>query len=194
MNKTLTTAVLALMSSAIVSVVSIAPAQPKTVRPELVPGPGGVAYAVKAFLELQEGAESTAPLLVDSSHDLEFGFADNKLEQTKKGEETVAAFLDVGMLGKPIAARTAKDFVQQLGQHVASKKQDERVLTHQIDAIRANCQSEACSLAVVEFTRIYTQGGGKQMHVPMRATALLRYEQAEGSNFRIYHWHASRAR
>jgi len=189
MNKTLTTALLALMSSAIVSVGST-----EAVQPKVVPGPGGVAYAVKAFLELQEGAESAAPLLVDSRHDLEFGFADGKLEQTKKGKETVSAFLDVGMLGKPIAARTAKEFAQQLGKHVASKKKDARVLTHQIDAIRANCQSEACSLAVIEFTRIYTQGGGKQMHVPMRATALLRYEQAEGSNFRIYHWHASRAR
>lgn len=189
MNKTLTTAFLALLSSAFVSVRGTAPSAPLP-----VPGPGGVAIAIKAFLERQEGGQTTAPLLADSAHDLEFTYSGDKLEQVKKEKESVPAFLDVGMNGKPFAARSAKKFVTQIDNLVASKKAEERLLTHEIGAIRANCQSAQCSLAVVEFTRIYTVGGGKQMHVPMRATALMKYEQTEGANFRIYHWHASPAR
>ncbi|MFT6082912.1 MAG: hypothetical protein ACJAQZ_004995 [Planctomycetota bacterium] len=36
--------------------------------------------------------------------------------------------------------------------------------------------------------------GAAALHVPMRATALMKYEQAEGAHFKIYHWHASPAR
>lgn len=189
MNKTLTAALLALTSSAFVSFGSTAPS-----RPAPVPGPGGVASAIKTFLDRQEAGESALPLLVDSRHEIELSFDGDKIEQVKKDKESVPSFLDVGMLGKPIAARTAKQFASLLGKRVASDKGEERVLAHEIGSIRANCMSEACSLAIVEFTRIYTVSGGKQMHVPMRATALVRYEQAEGTNFRIYHWHASRAR
>lgn len=186
MNKTLTTAFFALLSSAFVCVRGTAPSQPLP-----VPGAGGVAIAIKAFLERQEGGQTTAPLLANIAHDVEFTYSGDNLEQVKRGKERVPAFLDVGMNGKPFAARFAKEFVTQIDNLVASKKADGRVLTHEIGAIRANCQSPECSMAVVEFTRIYTVGGGKQMHVPMRATALMKYERTEGANFRIYHWHAS---
>lgn len=199
MNKTLTTAVLALCGSAIATVSSLAPTastmpDAPAIPGPAIPGPGGVAIAVKAFLERQEAGKSTAPLLADIAHDLELRFDGDKLDQVKKGQESAPAFFDVGYDGKPFAARTAKQFVAQVQKRVASKDKDARVLGHEIGKIRANCQSAECSLAMVEFTRIYTVGGGKQMHVPMRATALMKYERTEGADFKIYHWHASPAR
>ena len=188
MNKTLTTALLALLGSAFVSV---APPAPSAVP---VPGPGGVAIAIKAFLERQENGASTAKLLSDSAHDLEFHYDGAELKQTEAGKESTPCFLDVGCDGKPFSARTAKVFVTQLSDLVASNDKESRVLTHEIGKIKANCHSGECSVAVVEFTRVYTVGGGKQMHVPMRATALMKYEVTEGASFRIYHWHASPAK
>tara|TARA_R110002096_G_scaffold170339_1_gene342656 strand:- start:3863 stop:4432 length:570 start_codon:yes stop_codon:yes gene_type:complete len=189
MNKTLTTALLAVLGSAIATIGSSAPSTPPP-----IPGPGGVAIAIKAFLERQETGKTTAPLLAESAHDLEFAFAGDKLDQVKAGKQTAPSFLDVGYDGKPFCSRSTKQFVTQIDNLVASKEQDARVLTHKIGRIRANCQSAECSLAVVEFTRIYTVGGGKQMHVPMRATALMKYERTEGANFKIFHWHASSAK
>jgi hypothetical protein len=189
MNKTLTTALLALLGSAIATVGSSAPLTPPPIR-----GPGGVAIALKAFLEVQESGKTTAPLLADSGNDLEFTYDGDKLEQVDEDKQTAPAFLDVGYDGKPFQARTAKEFVTQIDNVVASKGKGARVLTHKIGKIRANCQSGECSIAVIEFTRIYTVGGGKRMHVPMRATALMKYERTEGSSFKIYHWHASPAR
>src|SRR5690606_5811531 len=150
--------------------------------------------ASRAFLGRQERGASPATLLCDSAHGLEFYFDDAKLEQTESGKEMTAAFLDVDCDGKPFGARTATQFATKIDERIASNEKQARVLTHEIGKIKANCHSGDCSIGVVEFTRVYTVGGGKQMHVPLRATAIMKYELTDGASFRIYHWHASPAK
>lgn len=191
MNKTLTSVMLALLGGGTL-LPCLSPA-PATIPGYMIPGPGGAAIAVTEFFARQEGSEATAALLHDSPGDVEFIYEEGALALAPKDAVATPAFFDIGADGRPFASRLARDFAKGVAAKIATNKGANRVLDHRVDAIRANCHSKSCSQALVEFTRIYTIGGGKQMHVPMRATALLRYDDAK-SSFVIYHWHASRAK
>jgi len=108
-------------------------------------------------------------------HRTEFG-ARNRWRWQKPGAEAKDG--EPNVLGSVALLEAAKEFVTQIDNFVASKEKGARVLTHKIGKIRVSCQSGECSIAVIEFTRVYTAGGGKRMHVPMRATALMKYELA----------------
>ncbi|MFN3244088.1 MAG: hypothetical protein ACE37K_21455 [Planctomycetota bacterium] len=190
MHKTLTTGLSALFA-ALLAGPMFRPTADSAPQPPLLPGPGGVAAAVTTFLERLDQGAGVRPLLDVSAHDLEFVFDDGAMKQAGKGDARVPSFQELGPRG-PFAARTTAQFAAQLGKLVATDAGASRKVTTTVDRIRANCQSEACSLATVEFTRRYEVDGAEPVEHQLRATALLRWERNELGDFRIYHWHASR--
>lgn len=157
-----------------------------------LPGPGGVATAVVEFLQRLDAAGDVTGLLVDRRHDVDFVLENGRLEMA--GEHAAPmVFFDVAADGTPVAAATAAAFAAQLRQQVARDARSAVALRSEVSMLRANCDAETCSLAIVSFDRHYTDAAGREHSVPMQATALLRYERgASGGAFRIYHWHASR--
>lgn len=187
MKTRLSTLVLTLLGSAFLSAphVSTAPQPP-------VPGPGGVATTVLDFLErLDEGKDAVA-LLVERNGDSEFVLdADGGLQLAE--QPCTAAFVDVSQTGHVISAMRAQTF-DALDKKCAALRDDGcGDVRSEVRSLRCNCESERCSLAVVEFDRVYSEDGVERVRVPMRATALLQWVGGEGAAFRIYHWHASRA-
>lgn len=184
MHKTVTAALSALLAS---SFFHLSPAP----RPPALPGPGGVAAALTTLFERLDAGEGVQTLFDVAGPDLEFVFVDGSMQQAAKGEMRVPSFHGVGPAGEPFAARDAAGFAVDLGKRVASDEGGRRRVRTTVDRIRANCQSEQCSLATVDFTRRYERAGQKPLEQKLRATALLRWERHELGDFRIYHWHAS---
>lgn len=177
--------VIALLGSSFVPL-----ARPHTAAPP-VPGPGGVAAAVQAFLRCQDEGKDSGSLLGGRAHGVEFTIgADGSLQQAEA--DATPAFLDVTAAGVPFEAADPQAFAKVLAAKVGSDAASGRTLHTEVRRIRANCESERCSLAVVDFDRVYATGKESQ-RVPMRATVLLRFERSDAGDFRIYHWHASRA-
>lgn len=157
-----------------------------------VPGPGGVATAVLDFLGRQDAAGDVGAQLVDRRHDVDFAVQDGKLEMAAEGARP-DVFFDLAADGAPVAAADAAGFTKLLLGRVARDASAAAALRTEVRSIRANCDAETCSLAIVAFDRHYTDAAGHERRVPMQATALLRYDrEAPGGAFRIYHWHASR--
>ncbi|MCK5943837.1 MAG: hypothetical protein KAI24_17770 [Planctomycetes bacterium] len=186
MHKTLTAVIAALLGS---SFVPVDPA-PLPAAP-MLPGPGGVAATVTRFFERLDAGKDVAPMLDVERHDLEFAFVDGVMKQVPDKEAAVPCFHDVAADGTPFAARSVAAFVTALDHRVASQPEQGRAVQTEVERIRANCQSEACSLAVVDFTRTYRTGEDQVVRRKLRATALLRWERHEQGDFRIYHWQAS---
>jgi len=187
MHKTLTALFAALLGSSLMQ-----PNAEPVPQPPVLPGPGGVADAVKTFLERLDDGADVKPLLAGSHPDLEFVFVDGAMKQASKEQARVPSFQDLDAQGRPFATRTVGDFVGHLDKLVATDAGLGREVTTTIDRIRANCQSEQCSLATVEFTRSYALADDRKCEHKMRATVLLRWERNKLGDFRIYHWHASR--
>ncbi|MCA8977396.1 MAG: hypothetical protein KDC98_21925 [Planctomycetes bacterium] len=185
MNKLLTSTLLVLFGGAGLS----APWSRATAAP--IPGPGGVAVAVRDFLQCLDEGGDPAGLLADEKYAVDMVVrADGGLGQAAEGTR-VAVFFDVAADGTPLSATTAADFAAQAASKVAASERAARALRTEIGTIRAACDSERCSWSVVDFERVYTMAGA-EVRVPMRASALLRYVGSEAPNFRIYQWHASR--
>lgn len=191
MHKTLIPAVAGLLSAALATF----PAAPDGAAHAAPPrGPGGVALAVQTFLDGLDRGEPVTTLLVDERHDLEFTFDDGALVVVDEEDTTVAAWADVDATGAPFSAGTAAAFCKALQARVATDDKAGRKVRSEAVRVRANCASEQASMAIVEFTRCVTAAGAAEVRVPMRATALMRYNRnpkVPGQNFEIYHWHAS---
>lgn len=177
--------VLALLGSSFVPLATNRPAAPP------VPGPGGVAAAVQAFLRCQDEGKDPGALLGGRAYGLEFSVGADATLQPAEGDAT-PAFLDVTADGIPFDAAEPQAFAKALAAKVGPDPATGRTLRTEVRRIRANCESERCSLAVVDFDRVYATGEHSQ-RVPMRATVLLRWERSDAGDFRIFHWHASRA-
>ena len=134
--------------------------------------------------------EALEAALVDENHCVEVTADEASGRLVETPDRRSAVFYDVSVDGEPFAAASSEEFVHSLERAVA--RSEERSLQTRIRTIRANCLSEACSIAVVEFERRYALGEGRKA-VPMRATALLRYFGGSEPRMRIYHWHASPA-
>ncbi len=159
-----------------------------------VPGPGGVIDAVQTFLTAIDARDAeTLAVLVDDQGDNLHDYAVAG-ESTAAASKATAAFFEADAQGRGWQAGDKASFVAALTS--GTEGTSTRVLS-----VRANCLSERCSYAMVEFER--TIGAGeKAIAIPMRATALLRYapsKDGEGKtagkampSFKIYHWHASR--
>ena len=145
MTKRLSAIVIALLAGAFVPTHST----PKTTP---LPGPGGVAMALMAFLKHQDDGTSAAALLVDRRGN-DFTIGEGGRLQEVKGAAAISAFMDVAGPGegRPVSARKAGEFAAVLGLHVSANKQAKRTLRTAVHAIRASCDSERCSLAIVEF-------------------------------------------
>lgn len=177
---------------------------PTTAPAPAMPGPGGVVLAVRAFLQaLDEGDAKMLDLLV-GENDARDGCVVVPDETTRigfkevqeKDANDVYRFFDVSQGGKPLRAKDKATFLELLGKHVTCSKVKARAVETRFQTLRADCPSESCSYAVVEFERTYTMGGKKQEPVPMQATALVRYverKDARVPHFEIFHWHASLA-
>lgn len=154
--------------------------------PAPVPGPGGVIEAVTRFLDASDARDAvTLALLIDDKGNSLHDYATNGSVDGKPLKVAPAAFYECDGAGQAWQAGDKTTFVAGLT-HPATATRT------QVRSVRANCLSELCSYAMVEFDR--TSGEGEAaVTVPMRATALLRYAPTEGGpSFKIYHWHASR--
>ena len=180
------------------------PAPGPGLQPEsaaMLRGPGGVIQAMQVFLQaLDKGDAKLLDLLVADGSPRD-GYVVVPDETTKMGfrelkKDDASRFFEVSHDGKPVNTKDKKSFLQQLRQHVTGAKVKARTLETRFRTIRADCPSQWCSYAVVEFERTYSIGGVKQKPVPMQASALVRYVKREDVNvphFQIFHWHASRA-
>lgn len=158
---------------------------PSPAAPAPVPGPGGVAVTVRDFLRAQDAGADLAPFLGGEVNALDLEFdAEGKLGDHQGG---VPVFFDIGRDGAAIAAKTAAEF----GKAVAAAATGPAAKS-ELGALRATCQSQECSWAVFAFDRVRTVDGREQ-RVPMRGTALMRFDDSAPSHFRIYHWHVSPA-
>ncbi|MHC4079523.1 MAG: hypothetical protein ACYST0_13910 [Planctomycetota bacterium] len=163
-------------------------------------GPGGVIDAIQAFLRaLDNGDARMLDLLVGdrSPRDGHLVVPDKTTKGRFKELEKDCGnrFFEVSHEGRSVVARNKKAFLRQLREHVTCAKVKARTLTTGVRTIRADCPSQWCSYAVVEFERRYRIGGEKQESVHMQATALVRYVKRKddnGPHFEIFHWHASR--
>ena len=177
--------VAALLGSAL-----LAPRTPPAAPP--LPGPGGVAAAVLKYLERVDAGDRPAVSLVDRAHAADFVVkVGGGLEQVDA--RTVPSFCDVDAAGRAFAAPTVAAFGKQLAAGNKRCAVEGMTVRSVVRAIRANCESADCSLATVEFERVYSKHGVEVRRVPLRATALLQWERVEGADFRIYHWHCAAA-
>lgn len=154
--------------------------------PAPVPGPGGVIDAVTRFLEATDARDAaTLAVLVDDKGDSLHDYATSGSVGGKALKVSPAAFYECDGAGQAWQAGDKASFVAGLTNPATATRT-------QVRSVRANCLSERCSYAMVEFDRTSGEGDAA-VTVPMRATALLRYAPTEGGpSFKIYHWHASR--
>lgn len=187
MIKQLSVVVVALLGSAAVPVPITPPSR------DAVVGPGGVVATIRAFLRYQDENRNAAAFLGAAPQAVDVVIdADGSIRTTEK-DARIASFIDLSADGMPLAAATPEAFAALLDEHVDPSKHAARTLRTEVHAIRATCESENCSWAIVDFERVYTTGRTAEVRVPMRATALLRWDKTEFADFRIFHWHASRA-
>jgi hypothetical protein len=154
--------------------------------PTPTPGPGGVMIAVRDFLAAVDrgDVEALRNALLDRRRGVDYTFdGDGALRPAGKGSAG-ASFFDVGTSGEKLAADDATSFAELLTKSVTKA-------TSRIRTVRADCDSETCSWAVVEFERTFSDADQERV-VPMRATVLCEYGKGT-PHFRIFHWHASSA-
>jgi hypothetical protein len=150
-----------------------------------VPGPGGVAIAVRAMLAAQDAGTEVAPLLAEGPNSVDVAFdTDGKLGDFAGG---VPVFFDVGHDGSPITAKTPAEFAEAC----AADHKTGAAVRSVLGGMRATCASEDCSRAVFSFDRVRTVDG-REVIEPMRGTAMLRYDAEAKHDFRVYQWHVSR--
>ena len=154
--------------------------------PAPVPGPGGVIDAVTKFLEATDARDAaTLAVIVDDKGDSLHDYATSGSVDGKPLKVSPAAFYECDGAGQAWQAGDKASFLAGLTSPSAATRT-------QVRSVRANCLSERCSYAMVEFDRTSGEGDAA-VTVPMRATALLRYAPTDGGpSFKIYHWHASR--
>ena len=154
--------------------------------PAPIPGPGAVieavrgifaaaasgdrAYLEKAFVapELQDGVALT----VGKDGDMEMQQGSGVLLQ------------DLGKDGKVVQAKAPKDAIQAMLETIGGKGVENRVTGGVAD-----CPSERCSWASLEFDRT-TKNGDDVKVVPMRVTVLARYTDTV-PHMKVMIWHAS---
>ena len=163
-------------------------------------GPGAVIDTVQAFLQAQdEGDAKMLDLLVGDPSPRD-GYVvapdkDSKVGFKELKDNNSWRFFEVSTDGTPLAARDKASFLKLLRGQVACAKVKARTLQTGVRTIRADCPSQWCSYAVVDFQRVYSIDGETQKPIPMQATALVRYvkrQDAKVPHFEIFHWHASR--
>lgn len=155
-------------------------------------GPGGVITALQSFVRALDtgNRDALTDFMAAKAPGLEMAFEGDDAEMREKAGPVVS-FFDVAANGDSIAARSRDDAVRTLLAEVGGT--DARRVQTKIIGIHADCPSADCSYGVVAFERHYDAGGANgKTTVPMRATALVRYDEA-AKHFRIFHWHASRA-
>lgn len=154
--------------------------------PAPVPGPGGVIDAITKFLEATDARDAaTLALFIDDQGDSLHDYATSGSVDGKPLKVSPAVFYECDEAGQAWQVGDKASLVAKLANHTAATRT-------QVRTVRANCLSESCSYAMVEFDRT-TGEGDAAVSVPMRATALLRHVRSEsGPSFKIYHWHASR--
>ncbi len=163
-------------------------------------GPGAVIDTVQAFLQaLDKDDAKMLDLLVGdpSPRDGYVVVPDNSakggLRELK--DDNAQRFFEVSHDGRPVAVRDKKRFLELLRGQVTCAKVKARTLQTVVRTIRADCPSQWCSYAVVQFERTYSLDGQSQKPIPMQATALVRYvkrQDASVPHFEIFHWHASK--
>jgi hypothetical protein len=164
--------------------------------PAKMPGPGGVIQTMREFLQALDKSDFKMLDLLVGEDDVREGCVvvpdkTAKIGIKERKGDGVSRFFEVSADGRPVRAKDKNGFLKLLRKHVTSSQVETRFHT-----IRADCPSEWCSYAVVEFVRTYTIDGVKQKPVPMQATALVRYvkrKDAKIPHFEIFHWHASPA-
>ena len=150
-----------------------------------VPGPGGVAIAVREVLAAQDAGADLLPLLADGPNSVDVAFdGDGTLGDFAGG---VPVFFDVGHDGSPITAKTPAEFAEAC----AADHKTGAAVRSVLGGMRATCASEDCSRAVFSFDRVRTVDG-REVIEPMRGTAMLRYDAEAKHDFRVYQWHVSR--
>jgi len=153
-----------------------------------VPGPGGVIHAVREFVAAVDAGDAAVlrGAFADSGPGGLYGFTDGG-EVRHLDSAGKIAFYDVAEDGGSIHETDPAAAIARIRDSIGGTG---RGLETTLRTIRANCPSENCSYAVVEFDRAYGRGDQLQT-VPMQATALVRYF-SDAPHFRIFHWHASR--
>ncbi|MFO1052609.1 MAG: hypothetical protein U1F36_10375 [Planctomycetota bacterium] len=153
--------------------------------PPPVPGPGGVAVAVRELLAAQDAGADVASLLGDGPYAIDLSFdGDGELGDFAGG---VPVFFDVARNGAPLTAKTPAEFAAALAADARSGGAMHSVL----GGLRATCQSPECSWAVFAFERVRTVDG-HELREPMRGSALLSFDEHAKHHFRIHQWHVSR--
>lgn len=146
-------------------------------------GPAAAIAAVERFLAAQDKGDIDDLIACfdgKSKPMVGFDLADGKRVDWNGPSQMM--WSDVDRQGEPMHAAKPDYLVKMLSGHTGKRT---------ITKIRADCDSPACSVAVLDFTWTRREGD-KEVATPLRATALLRYDDKE-QRFRVYHWHASRS-
>lgn len=156
---------------------------PSLSSPAATPGPAAAIAAIERFLAAQDKGdidELIACFDGKSKPMVGFDLTDGKRVEWNGPSQMM--WSDVDRQGEPMHAPKPDYLVKMLSGHTGKRT---------ITKIRADCDSPACSVAVFDFSWTRREGE-KEVATPLRATALLRYDEKE-QRFRIYHWHASRS-
>lgn len=157
-------------------------------------GPGGVLDAVKGLLRAIDSGdrEYLARAIADRHHALTWSVDSKGNEVPAQGDDSAASFFDLGLDGRMVEAAGREAFIERALADLGSSQSKGRLVMSRLVSVQAACAAEQCSYAVIEFERIAASDNG-EVKMPMRATALFRYESGAPS-FKLMHWHASLAK
>ena len=154
-----------------------------------IPGPGGVYHAVVDLCAALDRGDTDylREAFVASRHGIEF-YRDDDGELATREPAGAFEFADELATGAPVAVRTLAALEKAVAGFADAELGPAET---EIETVYADCPSGHCSYAVVEFDRVWGEGEDRRV-VPMRATALVRYDGSSTPHFRVFHWHAAR--